>query len=60
MDDHSKAGDKLKDVASKTSVALPTGMDAKEKATHNRLETLKGADFDRAYMQDMGKDHKTV
>ena len=56
--DHTKAAEKLKDVASKDNISLPTNLDAKENATYDRLSKLQGSDFDRAYMQDMVKDHK--
>jgi putative membrane protein len=59
VDDHSKAGDKLKTIASKNNLNLPSSMDAKDQAVYDRLSKLQGADFDRAYMQDMVKDHKT-
>ncbi len=58
VDDHTKANDKLKSLASKDNISLPTDMDAKDKATYDRLSKLNGAAFDRAYMRDMVKDHK--
>jgi len=59
VDDHSKAGDKLKEVASRESITLPTDMSAKDQATYDRLAKLNGAAFDRAYARDMVKDHET-
>jgi putative membrane protein len=59
VDDHSKAGDKLKSIASKHNINLPMSMEAKDQAAYDRLSKLHGASFDRAYMQDMVKDHKT-
>jgi len=59
VDDHSKAGDKLKSIAAKDNISLPSEMGAKEKATYERLSKLQGAEFDKAYMRDMVKDHKT-
>src|ERR1051325_9213288 len=50
VDDHGKANDKLKSIASKDNITVPSDMDAKEKATYNRLSKLQGSDFDRAYM----------
>ena len=58
VDDHSKANEELKQVASKKGVTLPTSVDAKDQATIDRLSKLNGADFDRAYMNDMVKDHR--
>ena len=58
VDDHSKASDELKQVAGSKGVDLPTGLSAKDKATKERLSHMSGADFDKAYMQDMVKDHR--
>jgi len=59
VDDHSKAGDKLKAVAARESITLPTDISAKDQATYDRLAKLNGAAFDRAYARDMVKDHET-
>jgi putative membrane protein len=59
VDDHSKAGDKLKETAAKENVTLPTDISAKDQATYDRLSKLNGAAFDRAYAKDMVKDHQT-
>jgi putative membrane protein len=59
VDDHSKAGDKLKEAASKENITLPTDISLKDQATYNRLSKLSGAVFDRAYAKDMVKDHET-
>jgi putative membrane protein len=56
-DDHSKVNDQLKSLASNKGVTLPTSISAKSQATKDRLSTLSGAAFDRAYMQDMVTDH---
>lgn len=58
VDDHSKANNELNSVAEKKSITLPTTLDAKDKATYNRLSKLSGPAFDRAYMKDMVSDHK--
>jgi putative membrane protein len=58
VDDHSKAGDKLKDVASQENISLPTDIAVKDQATYDRLSKLNGAAFDRAYARDMVKDHE--
>jgi putative membrane protein len=59
VDDHSKAGDKLKGAASKENVTLPTDISAKDQAIYDRLSKLSGTAFDRAYAKDMVKDHQT-
>jgi putative membrane protein len=57
VDDHSKANDELKAFATEKGVTLPADMSAAAKATEARLSKLSGAAFDKAYMQDMVKDH---
>jgi putative membrane protein len=59
VDDHSKAGDKLKEVATRENIPLPTDISAKDQGTYDRLSNLNGAAFDRAYARDMVKDHET-
>jgi len=58
VEDHSKANDELKQVASSKGITLPTDLDAKHKAKMDKMEKLSGAQFDRAYMDDMVADHK--
>ena len=55
--DHGKANDELKQWAQQKSVTLPTDLDAKHKATKERLSKLSGDAFDKAYMRDMVADH---
>jgi putative membrane protein len=57
VNDHSKANDQLKSLASNKGVTLPSEPDAKEKAEKNRLSKLSGEQFDRAYIDHMVKDH---
>jgi putative membrane protein len=58
VDDHSKAGDELKGLASQKNVTLPTELDAKHKAMHEKLSKMNGAAFDRAYMAHMVTAHQ--
>lgn len=57
--DHSKANDQLKELAAQKGIDLPREPSAKQKATKERLSKLSGDQFDKAYMSDMVKDHKT-
>jgi putative membrane protein len=57
VDDHSKAGDQLKQIASEKNIAVPQQLSAKYKAIKDRLSKLSGEEFDKAYMSDMVKDH---
>jgi putative membrane protein len=56
--DHGKANDELKQWAQQKNVTLPTELDAKHKATHDRLSKLSGDTFDKAYMREMVSDHE--
>jgi len=56
--DHGKANDELKQWAQQKKVTLPTAIDAKHKATHDRLGKLSGDAFDKAYIQAMLADHR--
>jgi len=55
--DHGKANDELKSWAQQKNVTLPTELDAKHKATKDRLAKLSGEAFDKAYMHEMVTDH---
>jgi putative membrane protein len=55
--DHTKANDELKKWATEKNLTLPSELDAKDKATHDRLAKLSGDAFDKAYMADMVSDH---
>lgn len=58
VDDHSKANNELQQIAAKEGVTLPTTLAAKDQAEMDRLSSLNGGDFDKAYMEDMVKDHR--
>ena len=56
--DHSKANDELKNIASDKGVQLSSDLDKKHKSKMDKLTKLSGAEFDRQYMRDMVSDHK--
>jgi putative membrane protein len=58
VDDHSKANDQLKQVASDKGVTLPTQLDRSTQREYDKLSKLSGAAFDREYMKHMVSDHK--
>lgn len=60
VEDHSKANDELKQVTSGKGMTLPTDLDAKKKNTMAKLQQLSGAQFDRAYMDEMVSDHRAT
>jgi len=57
--DHTKANDELKSIAGKKGITLPTSPNSKQQAEYNRLQKLRGANFDREYMKLMVSDHRT-
>jgi|SRR5579875_3759612 len=58
VDDHTKANDQLKSVAQQENMTLPTTLDAKDQALYTKLQGMSGADFDKAYVKAMVKDHQ--
>lgn len=58
LDDHTRANEELKQIASSKGVALPTTLDAKHMSLMSKLRGMSGAEFDRLYMKEAGvKDH---
>jgi putative membrane protein len=55
--DHTKANTELKALAAKKNVTLPTALSSSHKSTLDKLGTLSGADFDKAYVDAMVSDH---
>lgn len=58
VEDHSKAGDQLEQLASKHNINASGALTAEHRATIDRLSSLKGEQFDRAYMAEMVKKHQ--
>jgi putative membrane protein len=56
--DHSKANNQLKKIASDKKVQLSDTLDKKHKSKVDKLSKLSGSEFDRQYMQEMVDDHK--
>lgn len=56
--DHSKANDELKQAAAKENVTLPADISPEQKQKKDKLAELKGAEFDRKYMEEMVAGHK--
>jgi putative membrane protein len=60
VDDHKKAGDELKQIAAQYSITQPSGLDEKHRDLKDKLSKLRGADFDKQYMDAMVDGHKDV
>jgi putative membrane protein len=60
IDEHSKAGDALKQVASRYNFTPPATLAEEHRELRDRLSRLQGAEFDREYMQAMVDSHENV
>jgi putative membrane protein len=58
--DHTKAADELKALAQKKNITLPDKVGSSNQSTYDDLSKKTGADFDKAYMDKMVSDHKSV
>jgi putative membrane protein len=57
VEDHTKAGVELKQIAEKKSIPVPSAMDDKHQKVYDQLQRLSGPEFDKAYMRTMASDH---
>jgi putative membrane protein len=58
IDDHTKAGDQLKQVASSNAIQQQPQIDSKHQSLMDKLSKMNGSDFDKAYMSAMVDDHE--
>jgi putative membrane protein len=58
--DHSKAGDELKQIAMQHAIPMPAGLDQQHQDLKMTLSNLRGAEFDREYMNAMVEGHEDV
>jgi putative membrane protein len=58
VQDHTKANQQLTQIVSQKGATLPATTTTGEERESERLAKLSGADFDKAYMSRMVKDHK--
>lgn len=56
--DHTNAGQQLIRLANAKQLRLPAKMDDEHQKIYDKLKTLKGAEFDKCYMEAMVKDHE--
>jgi putative membrane protein len=57
--DHSQANNELRQLTQQKGITLPSDISSKDKAMTKMLASKQGADFDKAYVHDMVKDHET-
>jgi putative membrane protein len=60
VEDHGKANDELKSIATSKKMGMPAAPDASQQKAAAALEAKSGADFDRAFKQQMIADHKSA
>jgi putative membrane protein len=58
IDDHTKMGNEMSQVAQQVGVSPPSGTSMAGKATEGKLKVLSGESFDKAYIKEMVKDHR--
>jgi len=58
VDDHTKANKELMTIIEKQKITVSKDIDRKHQTAIDELSKLKGAEFDRAYMAQMVKDHE--
>ena len=58
VNDHGKANDELKQLATNKGLSLPADTDADHKKKADELSAKSGKAFDKAYMDAMVKDHE--
>jgi putative membrane protein len=57
VEDHGKANDELKGIASSKGIEIPSSLDAKHQKMVDDLKAKSGKDFDDAYLALMTKAH---
>jgi putative membrane protein len=60
VQDHTKAGEELKQLASQHNIQAPAALDDEHRDKIDRLSKLQGAEFDREYMTQMVDDHENT
>ena len=60
VEDHTKAGAELQQIAKQYNVTPPAGLDDKHRDLKDRLSKLRGAEFDKAYIDAMIDGHQDV
>ena len=58
VEDHTRLGKELRDLAGNKGLNLPEGLDQKHQQLMDELSKLRRADFDRAYTKDMVEGHQ--
>lgn len=60
IDDHGSANAVLKDLADRKAIQVAADMDEQHRALANKLEHIRGPEFDRVYLKAQVKDHEEM
>jgi putative membrane protein len=58
--DHTAANQQLTTIAQQKGLTVPTALDSKDQKEIDKLQTLSGSKFDRAYMKGQARDHEAM
>ena len=58
VNDHTKAGEELKQIATQHRIQPPTALEDDHRDLRERLSKLEGAEFDREYIKTMVQSHE--
>ena len=58
--DHTRANDELKRIAALNNVPWPSGVSSADQSTLDRLSSLSGTAFDRAYVEEVARGHQML
>ncbi|MBS1805715.1 MAG: DUF4142 domain-containing protein [Acidobacteria bacterium] len=58
VDDHTRLGGEMKMIAQQENIEVPAEITRKDKALEEKLRSLSGDAFDRAFIQAMVRDHR--
>ena len=58
--EHTKSNDELRSLAMKKNIVLPTAPEPRHQAAMQEMQNRSGAEFDRAYVDAMVRDHESA
>jgi putative membrane protein len=57
VDDHQKTGEQLMKIAERENLTLPQTLSPEMQAEYDRMQSMRGAEFDKAYLDGVANDH---
>ena len=58
VNDHKNVADQLDSIASREGITRPKELEPEQQAVYHRLSALSGAEFDKAYLEQVKNDHE--